>query len=207
VLLPPSLRSRILLTTLALLVSGCGLSDYESKMLEQQHRLQRWDLENKYLGKPLDIKYPEKDFAPAVFLRAPREIGTSASEQLYGGLFAVFPRSGTGPCQSVCINVSTRDDLEKEVRALFRGAGQATTANRATQSEMGLRQLTWEDKEGNSNYFAFLHPATKPTVAVVYQYERGKNVQDQLSVSLDTLAIGDDAAKQRGEFSRHGKRK
>jgi hypothetical protein len=198
--------SRLLLLTLALGVSGCGLSDYESKMLEQQQRVQRWDAENKLLGKPLDIKYPEKDAAPAVFLRAPKEIGTQAPEELRDGWRAVYLRQGnTGLFKSVCVNVYLRADLENDLLRVFPHPAQVPATNRSTQSGVALRQWSWE--EGTSAYVVLLYPATKPTTAVVYEYERGKNVQEALTLSADTLAVGGEALKQRGEFARRGQRR
>src|SRR5437868_4092151 len=62
---------------LAVLLAGCGLSDYEKKMQDTETRAARFEEQAKVLGIPLDLPLPDpkqKDFPtlPRVSMRPPR---------------------------------------------------------------------------------------------------------------------------------------
>ena len=96
---------------LAVLLAGCGLAEYEDKMVASQARVQRFDDDNKYLGEPLavplrkvkvkqgDDKEVEQDEPVAeLFLRPPRGIDPKwdDKDKTQPGLFYHYKAAETG---------------------------------------------------------------------------------------------------------------
>src|SRR5262245_20064427 len=73
------------LSVLAVLVAGCGLSDYEQRIDQQRRGIKVWDEETKFLGEPVEppfdnLKTPDGKvfYLPAwpfeTFLRMPKDV-------------------------------------------------------------------------------------------------------------------------------------
>jgi hypothetical protein len=89
------------LVVLALLASGCGLADYEARMVAEQKRLEYLDLENAYLGEPITPPpkppSPPAESEPAnpapsnqpemdLFLRLPKGVATKYKSMPLGSV-------------------------------------------------------------------------------------------------------------------------
>lgn len=91
---------RIWIAFVLLVVSGCGLSSYEKKMIEEQQRIKNQDDENRLLGKAVVFpqRNPEKPgdpppIPPLLYFRPPRAIDSNAREQIPGLLY-LLPLAG-----------------------------------------------------------------------------------------------------------------
>jgi hypothetical protein len=89
------------LAAAALLLGGCGLSDYEAKLASEQKRVDRLDEENMLLGEPLDLP-PQKSREATtplgtptldVFFRPPRGINTKYDPTPLGELLYRYTRA------------------------------------------------------------------------------------------------------------------
>src|SRR5439155_9457336 len=87
--------------------SGCGLSEYQSRMDEQRTRLQNFDDNNRLLDDPIDmprLKLKDKDGNPGeklawpdVFLRLPKGYATTPKDKdPYGYVF--LEKQNLFPC-------------------------------------------------------------------------------------------------------------
>jgi hypothetical protein len=107
-----------LLAAAALLLAGCGLSEYEAKLGSEKARVDRWDEETKALGEPLKMpELPKKDGKEPpewkVFLRPPRGVSdspvtapNSSQVQLVGDRLAQYGAGGNTGFQSVYLGVA-----------------------------------------------------------------------------------------------------
>ena len=196
----------VLLSVLAVVPGACGLADYEAKMLAEQERLERFERENKELNGPLAMPaVQEQKQLPEVFLRPPRGI-SSPEPQPWNNYF--YQYKGTGSVASVALAWGGAEKFEKfedQLRHSFTDA--RFSEDRLTTEPPGGRQgLTLKVRTAElpeRTYHLYLERVQK--VAVVYEVERknqGRVATEAMNLSLNALALGGDAARQRKAYKK-----
>jgi hypothetical protein len=215
--LPSRPLSAVLLAGLALAVAGCGLGDYETKMLAEQSRVERFDRDNKLLGFPLSppTKWSEvQPAAPDLFLRPPQGVqATPSTGDPWHGLLYYYP--GDGKSTTVVDRMylawaAGRDDVGEDVRRIYVSldvpSKQFTSAPPPGVQPQNLTQ--WRLK---GQFASLLYVDGSKKLAIIYQVKANyvdsqgnvnKTAMDAIGASLNTLAVGADAAKIRNEFNR-----
>jgi hypothetical protein len=174
---------------LALLLNGCGFAEYEAKMVSEQARIHRIDLENKYLEDPIewpakkeadkketdkketDKKEVDKNYVD-VFLRPPRGIDRKPLQQQRGMLHE-FPRSKDGKDPIIAIWIGTavnQPEFANDVEKLF--------GRKNLPSNHVVRQVPGRDKplefdlvmfdDANSTYLLCMYKRGDAQAAVVF---------------------------------------
>jgi hypothetical protein len=216
---------------LVLPLCGCGLADYEAKMIDAQKRAQRLEEEARNLDEPLnmptkkektgdvEVEVPVAD----VFLRPPRGIGPTPDKNPVNSLIYRYgPRTaaptvpGT-PASSaksfadiVAVGLAfgnNRPDFTKEVLNAFQPAGQVTRANREVHhpdrpAVSVLEALEFDD--ARFSYSVYVGQGGTTQVAVVYWITKGHRsaVSTPLTFSLESLALGFDTFAARQAYAR-----
>jgi hypothetical protein len=164
---PSTARRAAWLGLCLFLGAGCGLKDYEARMLEEQRKLERLDRiltdEDRFLGDPLrmppDLKVETTDAKknkivelveplPPFFIRPPRGVdprpgapGGHPPHALYpyrGGSFVVYLGGTSDPKKKP-------DDFRKEVCNTL-GISTKLAKDNVTQDTLGSEPNTWRSK-------------------------------------------------------------
>lgn len=99
-----STRSHRLLALGLLIAAGCGVGDYEARMLQSQKRYQYWEEASRHLGDAVSVPErtdKERGAVPifTVYFRPPKGIGSVPSKEPRGLLYTYTPAvlGGAGP--------------------------------------------------------------------------------------------------------------
>jgi hypothetical protein len=210
-------KLRWLATALGLvLLSGCGLSEYEKKMLQAQVRVQQFDEENRLLGDPLVIPTrtdaATKGQVPVanVFLRPPKGIQDKPGAPRGGGLpyryLAAVPKDAL--CTAVEMDFG-KPRIDLGSRAVVAGWFPTVRVPELQQQEIAGRSfLVAEfdyDLRNNESCAVYVTPAEpgQTQVAIVYwlsskQKEQARSV---LALSLKSLALDVEAGLRRAGYA------
>jgi hypothetical protein len=189
----------------AVLAGGCGLGEYERKMLEQQARVERLERENKELAAPLELPAGDgEESPPDVYLRPPKGIRSKPEKDLWGGLLHIYPAEG-GNFAGVYVGWGKKDSFKSDVLRLVGGSGARASAHKTAPAD-GRKELALELTAVESgDRLTHLYYEPRQRVAVVYAAEKAKWNAQAVQFSLNTLAFGADAARLRGEYARQKK--
>jgi hypothetical protein len=176
---------------------GCGLGDYEERMLQAQQRL---------LGEPLQVPQP-----PDVFLRPPRGIASIANafpthrdvaiyrfQQAEGkaAVTAVFIAQGGEPSafQSNVLDYFKQDPVKTERKQ--------HDIRRSGGTPLLLESAEWD--EGDTVFRCHFVRNSATPVALVFQIEKSRlaEAEPALEQSLQSLAIGAEAGESRRSYER-----
>ncbi|HKB37939.1 MAG TPA: hypothetical protein VKD72_15945 [Gemmataceae bacterium] len=192
--------ARVVPGLLLLAGCGCGLGDYEQKMLEEQQRVGRIDKENKELadgplevptGQPLDL-----------FLRPPR--GVSVQPEASTDRTGFYRYKGDANTGNVYVGWAGKEkDFKDKVGSAF-GKGTPGTLTTEPWDREGVALDTVTVEEANRTFHIYLTPGNR--LALIYEVPKaGKLSPDALKASLNTLALDADAARQRSEHNKRRK--
>lgn len=210
-----------LLTGLGLLVGGCGVAEYEKKMLEAQTQFQRFEEEQKQLGPPLNVprvtdeNKVQRDIA-TLYLRPPLGIGPNASnvaeprERLF---YSYPPVDKDKPVNGVtlvelAVGDALRDrDFANNVLRCFSATGGVAPRSNPVQVPGRAEPIhfqTTEFEDGQYFYSVNVWRGTKQQVAVAYWVRREQKAAARraLDVSLKTFAMDADAQAARLQYQR-----
>ena len=127
---------RCCLGALLVLASGCGVHEYEKKMLESQVRLQRWEEESRVLGGPIGVPYRKSGDTELpianIFLRLPKNIYNQPEDKPRENLLYMYSEAAPGILARVELAAGDEKDFVSNVMRKFLGSGKAT--NRTTSS-------------------------------------------------------------------------
>ena len=209
---------------LLVLLTGCGLSDYEGRMSSARALLQQRDEEAKYLGNPVEMpKLPLREGKEqpswAIFLRLPKEAGDKPVPQanLYREMFADY-QIGKGDLVNVYLGLATdQKEFVKEVLQLFPPVGDVRTENVSlhnSERQITLSRSTLDDNSQTTLSINFLQQG-KTQVVVVFRVKRGgfapKNgkpneLSKAVDLSLLSLGVDTEALKLRADFDKFHKK-
>jgi hypothetical protein len=210
---PPICPRAAHLAWLALLVSGCGLADYQGKMEEAQKRMLRHEEEERLLGPAIVI--PMRDDGKGnkvpianVHLRLPKGLAnttrneasphTRGSARLYE--FGPAQPGGAGPVKSVELAVAgEQKEFLDDVKGRFGQASESAKKQKEVRPP-GRDVLTFtaqELEDGNDVLLVFLHKAGKEQAALVYRVAKGqqKEAARAVELSLESFGLGEQAYK------------
>ncbi len=136
------MQKRCLLLTVAVLLPGCGLTDYEEQLKATQERLKLVDEENQLLADPLELP----DRGTPVFFRPPKGITSKPSKT--GDWLVHFPWSDSSalvPPLEVLVGVlskKTEGDIDAKVKEALRAHADANPEPRSPphRTEFFIRQ-------------------------------------------------------------------
>jgi hypothetical protein len=220
---------RISLLLVLLLLSGCGLSDYEAKMVEAQEHIRRLDEEAKNLDDPLTIPtQKEKEGEPEqpvanVFFRPPKGIANKPDPQIIGGLIYRYSLRTSAPGEAPAAKSSSdvifvglafannKPDFIGEVISNFPSATDVTRKQHEVKHPDSPTTLMVDTREYDDTQYSYsinFCQSGSTQVAVVYAITKGKRsaVATPLALSLESLAIGTDADSARRAFARRNQR-
>jgi hypothetical protein len=225
-----TLRIAPLLAGLLLLGLGCGVADYESKMILAQQRLERFDKEDKMLGQPLvipkhldklEIRRPWAN----LFVRPPKGIRpqfveTDAEEPepvLRGSLLYDYvppAKQTAGGVARVELAFGEQKDFVAQLLGNFTGTSDPKKSQRTfrpTGRQMGItfETIEMEGTDGGIDYlYSINRTATQSGVQIAIVYwviksEVGKvKASGLLDISLESFALEEDANRSRELFAR-----
>lgn len=210
---PHSPRFAVLFLLTALLLSGCGLADYESRLKESEERLRDVD---RYLGDALIVPpalegetLPEDYVAVPVFLRPPRGIHRTPEGKRRGPLLH-YANSDEGMFRAVYL-VSAHGgkwkDFEQAVLAPFAGVEAGKGRGEEVLSFRGrtLNFLSYHYESATARGVAVLSihllEQGDDRAAVIFEGEAVAEDRAQLLKAIDlsrrSLVVGPDAAPMR----------
>jgi hypothetical protein len=176
------------MATVLLLASGCGLSDYEKRMEEDQARAQRVEEENAMLTDPAEVP-SDVD----VFFRLPRGVNRTPKKEVIDGVLHVYdgPATVSSPFLDVDLAWSKdpKEDLQGKVWNALKVAKQPTSKEKV--EKQGHKPIAVEKA-------SFLSPKEDYAVYVYFHEEGGYKV----AVVFKVDRRNDDKDKQRAETAR-----
>jgi hypothetical protein len=213
-------RLCFLSSVLLALASGCGVQEYEKKMLDSQMRFQRWEEEGKILGGPAQTPYrvvkntgPEggesEEAIANIFIRLPKNIYTQSEKDPIGPTknLYVFTESTAGPVFRVGLAAGDEKTFVDDIVRNFPTDGQPKFKEINIRGSGREVPTKFESTELRDEKFVYLvniwTGSTK--VAIVYWIRRG-NTENQgkklAEDSLKTFAGGKDATEQRDLYKK-----
>jgi hypothetical protein len=202
----------------ALLLCGCGLGEYEARMLEAEQRMSRFEQESS-LGPPLNMPrranaQGEKHAIANAYLRAPKGISTNPANEddPNGGLLYRYdPTAASAAGAFIQVEIAfgdTRPAFTTEILGLY--PFPPNTAPRTTSAQLpGRPVVSYQSYEFDDNQYVYvvnIWRGEKAQVAIVYKLDKAKRgskgVNEAMRASLATLALGADANARRAEGDR-----
>lgn len=197
---------------LLLLVMGCGVTEYENRMVRAQYRWQRYEEENRYLDDPLILPSREDKaggkliLPPSIFLRPPKGISSqpeNPNDPRARLLYSYRPKQAkTDTFLLVELAVSEGNErFRDEVLGSFGAAGNRTSKQRKVNPP-GREPLTFdtiEFEDGQTFYSVNFYRVKPQDAVVVYWVKQTQKAQSQriLELSLGTFALGLEADRRR----------
>jgi hypothetical protein len=203
-----------LLTAAVLLTVGCGLSDYEYRMNQEQERLDYLEEEARYLGDPVQLPPPKEGKKGAkkdedVFFRPPRGISDKAdSKQPPGSMLISFPAGRNSKFKDVQMVVSkgkkSVEDFRKEVMLPFGGVRQTkriTVEHKASHRPQDFDSCGADDPQGPATAYIYFCKQGDYQAAIVFRVPAdsgalGEEAKNMIRLSLASLVLGRNAQEQ-----------
>src|SRR5262245_17216482 len=203
------------LTLIAAALTAAGCGDYESRMRDQQKRLERFDEENKYLEDALELRKVEDNketSAPEVFVRAPKGISREAEKAALsaGGPYRYLKsQSKDGPFVEMHAAVgpaTDKDFRENVVKALggyFReGSEKRGLSRNPPDREQQIVFDGWENPQTEYKVFFCQQGGIQLALGFLPDKSRAGGSAMALGYCLDTVAFQSDAGKARTAWLR-----
>ncbi len=196
------------LAGLALVLSGCGLADYEKRMEKAQADLQRYEEENRLLDKPVYVP-SQKDKGPLanVFFRPPRGISSTAANEndpRGGLLYSYLPRydRAAGPFNRVelAFGGEQKEFTADVLKAL--NCNQTATRQRTVNVPWRKTPLTFDtvEFEDERNFYSVnVWTGPRSKVAIVYGLAKEQRTAGNrtMELSLASLAVDGEVKARR----------
>jgi hypothetical protein len=206
-------RARLCLLLAGLACAGCGLGEYEAKMLAEQQRLERFDRDNRLLGDPVSAPAAwarATSSIPELFLRLPRGVRPAPDENPWNDPLFHYPGDGR-PFDRVFLAWGGGKDLRADVEKLYAAAKKspltATTTPLPGAPALTLTGFAAEEapERDGRQFVSYVYFDPTGRLAVVYRVDRGRlgqGVTDAIQASLDGLVLGAEAGPLRAEVDR-----
>lgn len=197
-----------------LLLPACGLDDYESKMVEAQKRLARYEEEERLLGPAIvipsrtDGKGEEKEpIVAGLHLRLPAGLKTEASNEddprsRGAARLYTFPEGGSSTFKQAELGVAgEQKELLNDVLGLYHQTSEPKRGKRQVRppGREAMTFTTSEFESGELFYSVNLHRSEKQQVVIVYCLPKSqKSVGAKaIELSLESFALGAQADRLR----------
>ncbi len=190
---------------------GCGLNDYQEKMITQQKLMKQIDREKELLNPSLDVPLSlieqRKGATYAdVYLRPPQSVDTKPEEKLARDVLMVYPGK-----ENIKMYLAFRGKEKEFVKEVINLVPRTTEVKQSSTQikhpsggkAMRLLQYSFQHEAKDktiTNYLLYLTP--RGNIAILYQMT-GSSVKDKEAVklSISTLGIGEDAARRKAFYS------
>jgi hypothetical protein len=210
--LPSTQVRRLALGMLLLAVPACGLSDYEARMSESQKREERFRLEQKYLGEPVQMpthKNQEDREEPVanVFFRPPKGIEPKPKPGPRDNLWQYRARSAGNDFTGVDMEFAGDEkDFVDKVVSNYGPPEQASRSSREITppgQDTPMVFDTWEFGSGPIGYSVNILRSSGKPIAIVYIYNKTRldSVREAIKVSLQSLAIDQQVGATRQRYN------
>ncbi len=200
---------------LFVILAGCGLKEYEEKMVRAQARLERWEKEFQYLDAPLGIPVRMGKDEKAVsllpiFLRPPRGINISPEnfrEPRFGLMFTFKSKGNSGPFKNVEVaQGDAAPEFPAEVMRCFTATSTPQKRSRDIRGFLGqqTRFITQEFEDGEDFYSVNFAKIGNDQVAISYRVIAGQKASALrvIDLSLETFAAGPEVTRAREFFDK-----
>jgi hypothetical protein len=197
-----------------LLAAGCGVDEYEKKMVEAQTRAKRFDEESAVLGAPIVVPSPpDKDGSQRpianFFLRLPKGIRTTAEKDNEAQFLYTYPSTGSasGPFVEVQVAVGDQKDFAVDVKRRF-PAKEINSQKRQMTNPLHQQPTTFDTTElEDAQYFYSIniYRDEKKQIAIVYKVasQQRETAAKTIRKSLESFAV-DQEAKRLRELDKKG---
>jgi hypothetical protein len=204
-----------------LLGSGCGVSDYEARMINAQERMQRYEEETRLLTDPLSIPQvemgPEKTKVPIfnLFIRAPAGINITPDPEpdprmpRMSHLYSYRARQpNTGAVELFALAFGDQKEFADNLRRSFSiSVNSRKRPVRGPGREETTTFDTYEFPDDQSQYFLSVNLWTggdDKQIAVIYWLFKGREgaTAKDVQMSLESFAVGAEANRQRDLFAK-----
>jgi hypothetical protein len=194
-------------------LGGCGLSDYEEKLAQEQRRMDYIVEEDKVLAGPIELPTREgEDKPPDVFFRPPRGIRRTPGDDPVNAPLATYHKDRPDCLfDAVLVYATTKDreDFWREVFRPFTGVGPSDLVpDPSPPQPFDGRAIPFETVTGRgtqANCSVYGYHADGAHVAIVYCLAPGRTDDGQARTekrfSLASLVVGPEAKKRRAYFS------
>jgi hypothetical protein len=195
-----------------LLLCGCGLGDYESKMVEAQKRLARHEEEERLLGPAIviptrdDGKGEKEPIVASLHLRLPQGLANSPAKEKgprsRGAAKLYTYPAASGQFKLAELGVGGKEkEFIGDVLGLYDQASKPKTSQRKVQPP-GRKEMTFattEFESGDLFYLVNLYKADNQQVVVVYCLPKAQKAAAARAVelSLESFALGPQADRMR----------
>jgi hypothetical protein len=198
-----------------LVVSGCGLQDYESRMEYEQKRVKYYEEENQNL-EPKPITWPapkeKKDLMAkeALFFRPPKEVSTTPEDTPLGplNLFFRYPAKKTSGFEDMLVApLMSFKGADKLKQSILEELGM--NGLKPTPKEMGQRSgrpvpfELYRDTAANAPYL-YVHRNDPFLVLVLFrpgeQNPGAERLEALMDYSLGSLLTGNAATQRHGSW-------
>jgi hypothetical protein len=216
------------LVGLVLLASGCGVAEYESKMIVAQQRMERFEKEDQMLGPPLVIPKrldSKKNLRPwaNLFFRPPRGIrpkpvmteGEEPEPEKRGGLLYQYvppPKKTALGVARVELAFGDQKEFATELMSNFTATNEPKKSTRSFRPPGRQVGVTFEtiEMEGTDQGIDYLYSinrtATKKNlqIAVVYWVLKSQAARSRglIDLSLESFALNEEATEAREQYNR-----
>jgi hypothetical protein len=218
-----SLRRVALVLLFVVPLAGCGLADYEAKMIEAQRRGQRLEEEFKNLDEPLTLPTRKEDGVETplanLFLRPPRGISSTCEPTPLNGLIYRYPQqqvatnlpAGVKPIRDVhAVSLAFGNNRPDFTNEVLRNFAPAEKVHRAPHEIRGPSSATaavydvLEFDDVGYSYSIYVGQYETTQVAVIYTIRKGQrsSVSGPLTLSMESLAFGADADRARRDYAK-----
>ena len=189
--------TRLVPCLLVVAALGCGLGDYEEKLTREQKRADELE---KLTSEPLELP---KDPSPDVFVLPPKSVSVRPGQKPHLDRF--YQYTGGSDFANVYLGWAGKDkpeDFRSKVENAF-GRGASVTI-RTVPWDLDRDEVSLEAVKAEKNdrtYYIYLAAGNK--VALIFEVRKSAKtppdgvLQASLQASLNTLALGADAAAER----------
>lgn len=186
-----------------IVATGCGLSDYQEKMVHQQEILARLEKENSLLADPMSIANPtRKDAVPLdLFMRPPTSVPAYPDQELFKEVLAVY--NGSGGINVLVATRHKKKNLEKEILETIPRTSEVAVGSFKTIPPPGgqpiqFRSLSFEAGEEEATkyrYYVYLTPRGEAAIIFQEQGAVGAAAKEARELSLSTFGMGKEAKR------------
>jgi hypothetical protein len=194
-----------------LFAGGCGVADYESRMVDAQKRLEHFEEASRLLDSPLVppltvTKEGSKVPIANMFLRPPKGIADKPADEPRMRILYSYRRRTAGPVLWVELAFGNQKEFAGEVLSCF-GATGKTSQQRTVRDPVRNATNTFTTTEIEDEQFFYsinIHQDGKSQIAVIYHVPRGQRgaAARAVELSLASFAVGREANRQRDLYAK-----
>lgn len=200
---------------LLLFTLGCGLSDYEEKLEDQQQLLVLGEQVKELLGSPLSTSdlQREKGVPVTVFLRPPKGVSSTPKEERFQEVFSEYRGEKTiiflasavekKKLVSEMLTVFPRTTTQEELKKTYKEVIIAPPPGGKRELKLYRYQFDYTDEKDNTfTHYMYVTPNEELIIIFKQFAQAGKDVDAAREMSIRTLGVDATANSRRSFYSR-----